>query len=287
MIQQKVEIRFEKSEAIRFISHHDLMRALMRAVRRSGLPVRLTEGFNPRPRIVFPVALEVGVASQDEVAEIELTKCLATQEVFERLSSALPPGLVLKTVKDLPPRRMGQIPRLIRYRLHLREAEITINPEALKGLLAATTLPFQRPREKHLQSVDLRPALLDLRLEDGGDLLADVQPSQKGSARPLELLSLLLSPPSATQEAIAQLLESLKRVRVTKLLMEMTPPPELSEEAQKEREILQQREVNQLQQQQQQEAPGKTNPPESPSNPVPPQNHPDATLENSRAAQPQ
>jgi radical SAM-linked protein len=237
MIQQKVEIRFEKSEAIRFISHHDLMRALMRAARRSGLPVRLTEGFNPRPRIVFPVALEVGVASLDEVAEIELTKCLATQDVFDRLSSAFPPGLVLKTVKDLPPRRMGQVPKLIRYRLHLKEAAVQIDPQEIPKLLAATTLPFQRPREKHLQNVDLRPALLDLR-EDEGDLLADVRPSQKGSARPLELLSLLLNP-SARQP-----LETLKRVRVTKVLMEMTAPPELSEEAMREREILQTRALN-------------------------------------------
>src|SRR5476651_2568388 len=105
MIQQKVEIRFAKDEAIRFISHHDLMRAMMRAVRRAKLPVRLTEGFNPRPRIVFPVALEAGVASFDEVAEIEFNQCIALQEVFDRLASALPPGIQLKTVKDLPPRR--------------------------------------------------------------------------------------------------------------------------------------------------------------------------------------
>jgi radical SAM-linked protein len=234
MIQQKVEIRFEKSESIRFISHHDLMRALMRAVRRSGLPVRLTEGFNPRPRIVFPVALEVGVASLDEVAEIELTQCLGTQDVLARLASAFPPGLILKTVRDIPPRRMGQMPRLIRYQLHLREAGLTVSPQAIRELLEAETLPFQRPREKHLQSVELRPALLDLRLADGGDLLADVQPSQKGAARPLELLSLLLNQP----------LSDLKRVRVTKLLMEMTPPPELSEEAQRERKVLLARELN-------------------------------------------
>ena len=76
MIQQKVEIRFEKSEAVRFISHHDVMRAFQRAVRRADLPVRLTQGFNPRPRIIFPAALELGIASLDEAAELELTQCL-------------------------------------------------------------------------------------------------------------------------------------------------------------------------------------------------------------------
>src|ERR1035437_2871630 len=110
MIRQKVELRFEKGEAIRFISHHDLMRAMMRAIRRAALPVRLTEGFNPRPRIVFPVALEVGIASLDEVAEIELTQCSEIQEIHNRLASVFPPGLELKAVRDLPPFRAGQIP---------------------------------------------------------------------------------------------------------------------------------------------------------------------------------
>jgi radical SAM-linked protein len=237
MIQQKVEIRFEKGEAIRFISHHDLMRALMRAVRRANLPVRLTEGFNPRPRIVFPVALEAGVASLDEAAEIEFTQCLATQEVFTRLSSALPPGIQLKAVKALPPRRAGQIPLRILYRLHLVEAGITLAQSQLDGLLEAPALPFERPREKHLQKVDLRPALLALSLEPAGDLLAEVRPSPKGSVRPLELLSLMLNTP----------LSEVKRVRVTKISMELQPPPELSEEAQTERELLLRRELEQEQ----------------------------------------
>lgn len=227
MIQQKVEIRFEKDEAIRFISHHDLMRAMMRAVRRAALPVRLTEGFNPRSRIVFPVALEVGVASLDEAAEIELTQCLPLQEIHDRLSSAFPPGLKLKQVRDLPPRRAGQTPIRIRYRLHLMEAGIAVNPDDLTRLMTAASLPFQRPREKAEQSVDLRPALLALRLELS-DLLLDVQPSPRGSARPLEVLSLLMMIP----------LQELKRVKVTKLLMELQAPPELSEEALVERQLL-------------------------------------------------
>ncbi|HYG74084.1 MAG TPA: TIGR03936 family radical SAM-associated protein [Planctomycetota bacterium] len=232
MIQQKVEIRFEKGEAIRFISHHDLMRAIMRAVRRAALPVRLTEGFNPRPRIVFPVALEVGVASLDEAAEIELTQCLEPHIIFDRLASSFPPGLVLKAVKEVPPRRAGQIPLRIRYRLHLKEANLEVTPESLKEMLQAPALPFARPREKGTQNVDLRPALLDLNRADDGDLLVDVRPSQKGSARPLEVLSLLTKQP----------LSQMKKVRVTKLLMELQPAPEMTEQQLKERELLLERE---------------------------------------------
>jgi radical SAM-linked protein len=212
MIQQKIEVRFEKTEALRFISHHDLMRAFQRAVRRAGLPVRLTEGFNPRPRIVFPMALEVGVASLDEVAEIELTQCLTTQELARRLSAALPPGLVFKTVKEIPPFRAARTPTRLLYRLHLREAGIRAPAPAVAALLAAATLPFVRSREKSVQNVDLRPALLVASLETSGDLLLAVRPAPKGSARPLELLSLLLQAP----------LQKLKHVRVTKLRMDLS-----------------------------------------------------------------
>jgi len=215
MIQQKVEVRFEKSEALRFISHHDLMRAFQRAVRRAGLPIRLTEGFNPRPRIVFPVALEVGVASLDEAAEIELVQCMTTQEVARRLSSTLPPGLVLRTIKELPPSRTAQTPLRLLYRLHLQAAGIPVAAPDVQKLLDAKTLPFARLREKRTQDVDLRPALLEASLEPSGDLLIAVRPSPKGSARPLELLSVLLRTP----------LEELKSVRVTKLRMDLSPLP--------------------------------------------------------------
>jgi len=228
MIHQKVEIRFEKGEAIRFISHHDLMRAIMRAARRAKLPVRLTEGFNPRPRIVFPVALEVGIASLDEAVEIELTQCIPIEDIAARLSSSFPPGLTIKAVKELPPQRAGQTPRRIEYRLHLREAGIQVPQQRLQELLSQAALPFQREREKHTQAVDLRPAIIDISIDADGDLIAAVAPGPRGSARPLEILSLLLNQP----------VSSLKHVKMTKLKMELEAPPGLSEEALREREVL-------------------------------------------------
>lgn len=113
----------------------------------------------------------------------------------------------------MPPNRAGQIPDRIHYLVHLREAQIQIQPETIPTLLAATTLPFQRQREKRLQSVDLRPALLAVRTTPEGDLELEVHPSQSGTARPLEVLSLLTQTP----------VEQLKRVRVTKTRMEMLP----------------------------------------------------------------
>ena len=121
-------------------------------------------------------------------------------------------------MKELPPSRTGQTVLRLLYRIHLKEAALKVQTADLQRVIQAQTLPFARPREKGVQNVDLRPALLSLSLEESGDLLSAVRPVPTGSARPLELLSLLLQLP----------LERLKHVRVTKLLMELQPPPPLS-----------------------------------------------------------
>jgi hypothetical protein len=84
----------------------------------------------------------------------------------------------------MPPYRAGRIPDRIHYLLHLKEAEIQVTPEAIQTLMAATSLPFKRQREKRVQNVELRSALLAVNLEKEGDLLIEVRPSQSGTARP-------------------------------------------------------------------------------------------------------
>lgn len=228
MIRQKVEIRFEKSEAVRFISHHDLMRAFQRAMRRAALPVRLTEGFNPRPRIVFPAALEVGVASLDEVAELELNECIPLNQLQERLARTIPPGFKLNSLKELPLTRRVRQPETIRYRLHLAEASLPLETKEVEALMALQTIPFTRTRRgkdgrpRQIQ-VDLKAYLLGAEAVDGGDLEVEVAAGPQGTARPLEFLSILTKQP----------LETLKAVRVTKLKMTLKeaelPPTEAPE----------------------------------------------------------
>ena len=63
-------LRYEKTPAVRYISHLDFVRVLNRTVRRSGLPVTYTEGFNPHPVMMVAMPLSVGVTSEDEYIDI-------------------------------------------------------------------------------------------------------------------------------------------------------------------------------------------------------------------------
>ena len=72
-ISSGIEFGSRRPSKKRFLSHHDLMRLFERALRRRGLPLRMTEGHNPDPVVAFPTALGLGIESLDEILEFELT----------------------------------------------------------------------------------------------------------------------------------------------------------------------------------------------------------------------
>src|SRR5436309_13789025 len=99
MAFDKVRIRFRKDGDLRLLSHHDLMRTFERMLRRAALPFRSTEGFHPKPRMVFALSLPLGVAGLDEVVEVELTQELPADDVLSRLAAQAPPGLHLFSIR--------------------------------------------------------------------------------------------------------------------------------------------------------------------------------------------
>jgi len=86
---------------MRFISHLDLMRLFMRALRRAGLPIKMTEGFNPHPKLSIKRALKLGVESDNEEAVIVLKELISPEEFKERLQKQLPQGIQIKSAGQL------------------------------------------------------------------------------------------------------------------------------------------------------------------------------------------
>ena len=76
----KMLVVFEKSPRIRHIGHLDLMRAMQRALRRSGLPVKFSQGFNPHLLLTFAAPLSVGMPGRREVMEIPLAHDVSEEE---------------------------------------------------------------------------------------------------------------------------------------------------------------------------------------------------------------
>jgi radical SAM family uncharacterized protein/radical SAM-linked protein len=114
-------IRFAKIGRAAFLGHLDLVRLIARTLRRADLPLAMTRGFSPKPRLVFGPALGLGVPSLGEMMDVDLEHTvpgkrtwqigddevrteLSADEVKERVAAVCPPGLEIEscTIVHLP-----------------------------------------------------------------------------------------------------------------------------------------------------------------------------------------
>ena len=98
----KVRIKFSKSGSMVYIGHLDIMRYFQKAIRRSGLPIKYSEGFNPHQIMSFAAPLGVGLSSSGEYMDIELKEFVPSQEALQRLQATMVDGMEVTSFRYLP-----------------------------------------------------------------------------------------------------------------------------------------------------------------------------------------
>src|SRR4029079_9710285 len=88
-----VRLRYTKRGKIRWISHPDVARALERAFRITELPLAFTEGFSPRPKVSFGLALSTGHESDAEYIDLVFSEEIDLEPLSVALTDALPEGM--------------------------------------------------------------------------------------------------------------------------------------------------------------------------------------------------
>jgi len=96
---KKFEITFSKLEDARFFGHLELADIVKRAVKRTGLNVKYSKGFNPSMRLSFETALPLGMESEEELLFIYLEKDLNPETIVNLLNQTLPQGLLITGCK--------------------------------------------------------------------------------------------------------------------------------------------------------------------------------------------
>lgn len=88
---------FEKTGSAVWMSHLDLMRLFQRAFKRAGLPLKHTQGYNPRPSVSIALPLSVGVESVCELLDFDLDGIdVPSDEITMRLNAALVSGVKVR-----------------------------------------------------------------------------------------------------------------------------------------------------------------------------------------------
>lgn len=182
----RIRLAYRQEGQARFVSHLDVMRAFERAARRAGLPLAYSQGFNPRPKLVFAAPLPVGTSGHREYVDLELESDLSPDEVLGRLRLSLPDGLVPTAARSAagPPLMslvgracylaVGELPQGL-TREHL--------DEGLARFLSRGEITAERKTAKGTRRKNIRPGIHRVGARNNGNRLELAMELQAGSAR--------------------------------------------------------------------------------------------------------
>jgi len=201
---QRVRITYGRGDQAREMSHLETMRALEQGMRSAGLPLAYAEGRRPTPQISIALPLVVGATSDCEMADLYLSERITPADLLSALRPALPPGLTALAAEEV-----GLAAPALQTQVRWAEYEVDVPGgqrsaaevrRAISELLGARSLPWEHQRTTKLQRYDLRPLVVDLRLEAEGEgvhrLAIRLRVSQERSGRADQVLAALgLGPP--------------------------------------------------------------------------------------------
>ena len=157
-----VRVWFHKTGPIRYISHLDLMRTMTRAIRRSGIDLWYTEGFNPHPYMTFALPLSLGMQSLCESMDIRIEGEATNEEICAALQRVMPEGISVTAVKDpvLDPKFIA----FARFSVAFENAaDPVVLQEKVQQLLAGDSLIVQKlgkkGHKKVMKEIDLLASL--------------------------------------------------------------------------------------------------------------------------------
>ena len=169
--------RFCKKDSAIYFSHLDLNRAVMRALRRSGIPFWSTGGFSPHPYCIFAQPLSLGFESEGELFDFRVTDDFDPQALI----AAFPESL--KMLEVYPPEDSFKQIAWADYRVELRtDADAEMVQKAFEGPL--TVVKKTKRSEKE---VDLRNFIRSITAEKGEEgvvLLASIAAGNDRSLSP-------------------------------------------------------------------------------------------------------
>ncbi len=191
----KLRVRYTKLGKVRFVSHRDGARLWERALRRVSLPVAYTEGFTPRPKLSFGLALPTGAESLAEYLDIDLVAGTdidpGAPDLAESVTDALPVGMSVAVIAERDPAR-GSLQDEVSsttWELTGPGFEPELLEEAAQRLLAADELLVERERKGRRRVDDVRPLIRDLAPDESGSRFVAELATVGRALRPAELAS--------------------------------------------------------------------------------------------------
>ncbi|MEA3327430.1 MAG: TIGR03936 family radical SAM-associated protein [Chloroflexota bacterium] len=187
----RIRVQYTKGHNLRFTGHLDMQRIWERLLRRSGLPVRYSQGFHPRARLNLASALPLGFISEAELLDFWMNEPLSLKEIQAKLVSAAPPDLEIKKVDfaDLHEKSLQSQMSASEFEIQFFEPQ---DPKTLQEKINSLLNQDAIIRIRRKKTYDLLPLILNLDIftHDSGEigLKAHLKAEPGATGRPDEIL---------------------------------------------------------------------------------------------------
>lgn len=170
---RSVRVFFSKKGRMKFASHLDMNRLMTRIIRRSGVPIWYTEGFNQHPYITFALPLSLGFTSEYEIMDIRIVDDEFTNEMVKAtLQEVFPEDLAVISVEDAV-MKTGEV-AFAEFLITFEEGDKAF-AEALKCFLSQESIITEKKTKKgKMKEIDMAPCINSFSVIDGKEVQLNI-----------------------------------------------------------------------------------------------------------------
>ncbi len=206
---RKYRITFTKLRHAKHLSHLELVRTFVRAIKRADLNLVYSKGFHPMPKLSFLNALPVGTESLQETLDIQLSKPEDISYLMECINRQLPQGIHVTSVEEI---YQGAIKAKLREsHFHITFNGIELKEEYLRRFMESSYFPIVKKTKKGEHYVNARPLIQSMRLISPNKIELVLRHTEGPGLRPQEIVSGLFP--------ITDLYDSIVKVMKTKQVL--------------------------------------------------------------------
>ncbi len=169
-VLNRYRLKFSKTGKMIYIGHLDLLKFFIRLIKRTKLPIAYSNGFNPHQQLTFAIPLSLGALSYGEYLDIQLTEPVDCSEIKLRCNKALPPGIEILKVRELSEGEKNCASAIVAadYSINLNRKVQNIN-SVIDDILSAKSIVLEREVKKKIKTVDIRPMIFSLNVENNNE----------------------------------------------------------------------------------------------------------------------
>lgn len=160
-VTYKYRLYYEKKGLLKFVGHLDNLRMIHRLLRRTGLNIKYTQGYNKHPKINLCPPLSVGTAGLNEFVDIELVKPLSAKKVFKLLAEQRLENFRWLKVLEADFDDIPKMKRFIFETIHIGYDPTLFKDieQKTKSYNSATKWEFIKQKKGIKKTIDLKPLL--------------------------------------------------------------------------------------------------------------------------------